>query len=157
MSKGKFLTLFWVALFLFPFATAQAGGKVEGKFMGNGKDGNLTHAMAMKGEPFSGKETTVIILTEKDASGSTDTDSEARNGKFGNALTLKVNTDNKLVGTYVYHQAHEKKGFSSGGQVELTEFKIEGKNASGTVKTKKEYDFFDDKWSIDLTFMAPMK
>lgn len=157
MSKTYFRALFWVALVIFPLSTVQAAGKVEGKFMGNGKDGKLTHAMANKGEPFDGKETTVIILSEKDASGSKDPSMEANFGKLGSALVLKVDSENSLIGTQVYHTAHEKAGFSSGGQVEISDFKIEGKNVSGAVKTKKEYDFFDDKWSIDLTFVAPMK
>jgi len=89
---------------------------VSGTYAINGKPVQLKYAKAIKGEPFDNKDTTVVVLTEKDVSKSKKPDNDAMFGKLGGALILTITSDGELVGTQV---VKDKVQFSASGNVKL--------------------------------------
>ena len=140
-----------LALVFFSMVSARADAPVSGTYMINGKPVALKYAKAIKGEAFDNKETTVVILTEKDASKSKSPENDTMFGKLGGGLILKITSDGELVGTQV---VKDKVQFSASGNVKLSDYKAEGGKVTGKVATDGPQTFFKDTWQIDLTFTA---
>lgn len=138
-------------------AGAAESGSVSGKFLGNGKDVKLVHAVAVPHEPWDGKEAWTVVLSEQAAKPSSKPDWDGPFGKLGGALTVAVTVEGDLFGTEVYHPALERKPFSSVGNIEMEGFKIEKGVVSGHLVMKEPDDFFGDTWQVDLTFSAPQR
>jgi hypothetical protein len=139
--------------------TATAGwsaGQVTGTYVGNGKEARLAHVLVVPQEPFEGETAYTIILSEKDPAGVEKPDFDAMFGKLGHALVISLTRKGAIFSTQVCHQALEKSGFSAVGPLLVEGFKIEGKQLSARFYTKKEDEFFGDKWSADLTVKATL-
>ena len=105
---------------------------VSGKFVGNGKNAAIKFVMVEEHEAFSGKEAITLIFTEKDPATAKKPSFDALFGKLGSALILNVHHDGGIFGCQVSHSAHEKKGFTSLGEIKMVEFKIAGANRERT-------------------------
>ena len=125
---------------------------VTGTFTANGKAAKLAFLRAVKGEAFDGKDTTVLVFTEKDASKDEKPDFHASFGKFGNSLTITIFPDGKIIGCEVYHTALAHKNFSSTGNIDTADFKNEGGILQGKIATKGEVEVFGEKWEVNLSF-----
>lgn len=153
-----------IALFVSHSATAQSPAKldppvkptVSGKFTGNGKSAAIKFVLVEDHEPFSDKEAIRLIFTEKDPATVKKPSWDASFGKLGSALVLSVFYDGGIFGCEVSHSAHSKRGFSSIGEIKMTEFKVAGGNVTGRVSTGRELDAFGEKWEVDLTFATPL-
>jgi hypothetical protein len=131
---------------------------VTGIFRGNGKDAKLAYAVARPGEPFSGEETIIVVLTEKDTAGEDRSDIMAAFGQFGSALILTFQRSGDLVGCEVAHRAHEKSPFSSIGKLEVKDFKIDGDRVQAKLSTGGEVESFGSQtWEVDLSFSTKVK
>jgi hypothetical protein len=140
-------------------AGAGAAGteSVSGKFLGNGKEAKLAHAVAVPHEPWDGKEAWTVVLSEQAAPAGSKPDWDGPFGKLGAALAMSVTVGGDLFGTEVYHPALEHKPFSSVGTLKMEGFKIENGVVSGHLFMKEPDDFFGDTWQVDLTFSAPQR
>lgn len=147
-------TLALTALLMAASVATAADPAVTGTFMGNGKDGKLAFAIAKKSEPFSGKETVEVTLTEKDTGGNPF---KAVFGEFGSALVLKIDSAGDIIGCQVVHSAHQKQGFSSLGRIKAENYKLDQGVISARVTTGGEVDTFGEKWAVDLTFKTPVR
>lgn len=134
---------------LFSVVNSRADTAVSGTYLVNGKQIQLKYAKAIKGEPFDNKDTTLVILSEKDASKSKKPDNDAMFGKLGGALVLTITSDGELVGTQV---VKDKVQFSASGAIKLSDYKAEGGQVLGKVATDGQQKFFEDTWQIDVTF-----
>jgi len=151
----KLVLLISLTLIAIPIASYSGTAPVSGSFLGNGKEAHLAFAVATKGKPFSGKATTVIILSEKDPGTEERPDLRASFGKLGSALVITVLTESgEVIGCEVTHAAHSKKSFSTSGSLKLTEFKQDSTSVEGKITTDGEKKFFEDTWKVDLTFKA---
>jgi hypothetical protein len=128
---------------------------VSGKFAGNGKETKLAFISASPREPFADKPSLRIVITEKDHSRDPKPDFRAGFGDYGGALVISCHEDGTIFGCEVWHPAHEKKGFSSVGNIGTVDFQIAGGQVQGGIKTDGEAKFFDDRWEVDLKFAAP--
>lgn len=135
-------------------SASAADPAVTGTFMGNGKDGKLAFAYAKKGEPFNGKATTEVTLSEKDTGGNPF---KAAFGDFGSALILTIDSEGGIIGCQVVHMAHQKQGFTSLGRIKTENYKLDQGVITAKVTTGGEIDTFGEKWSVDLTFKTPVK
>jgi hypothetical protein len=151
---NKTLSLAIAAFVMTATAATAADQPVTGTFMGNGKDGKLAFAIAKKSEPFNGKETVEVTLTEKDTGGNPF---KAVFGEFGSALVLKIDSEGGIIGCQVVHSAHQKQGFSSLGRIKTENYKLDQGVLSAKVTTGGEIDTFGEKWAVDLTFKTPVK
>jgi hypothetical protein len=154
-SNGRVVVFAFLAAVL----TATAGwssGQVTGTYVGNGKQAKLAHVSVVPHEPFDGEPAYTIILSEKDPAGVKKPDFDAMFGKLGDALVISVTRKGDIFSTQVCHQSLEKAGFSSSGALFVDDFKIEGKQLSGRFYTKKEDEFFGDKWQADLKVKAAL-
>jgi hypothetical protein len=129
---------------------------VKGTFTGNGKNAELKFISVQKHEEFNGKRAVTIIFTEKDHTKDPKASINAVFGKHGSALLLSVDETGGIFGCEVAHAAHQKSPFTSLGQISMVEFDFLKGNAQGHVQTAGELDFFEQKWSADLTFAAPV-
>lgn len=129
---------------------------VAGKFLGNGKDANLQHLLVQTREPFSGKAAVQLIFTEKDPATSKKPDFDARFSKLGNALLVSTFKDGSIFSCNTVHNAHERLSFSTIGELEIKDFKVTDTHISGVLTTGRERDAFGQKWSVDITFSAPL-
>jgi hypothetical protein len=125
---------------------------VTGTFTANGKSAKLAFARAVKGEAFDGKDTTVLIFSEKDASKAAKPDFDAGFGKYGNSLTITILPDGKIIGCQIYHNAFSNKSFSSSGSIDTKDFKNEGGMLQGKFLTDGVQKFFEETWEVNLTF-----
>lgn len=148
ISRGRMLLL---AFALFSIVCARADSPVTGTFQINGKPVQLNYAKAMKGEVIFDKETTVIILTEKDPSKSKSPEDDMMFGKLGGGLILKITSDGQLVGTQV---VKDKVNFSTSGNLTLSDYKPEAGKVTGKLATDGKQEFFENTWQIDLNFSA---
>jgi hypothetical protein len=146
-----------------PEPTVRKGGPaanvkptVTGVFKGNGKDAKLAYVSARWGEPFNGKPGIVLVFTEKDHSKDSKPEFNATFGKFGSALVVSTQDDAEIYGCEVTHSAMQKKGFSSIGHLEATDFVYGDGKVAGELTTNGEADFFDEKWEVNLKFVAPL-
>ena len=134
---------------LFSMVNARADTPVSGTYLINGKPVQLKYAKSIKGEPFDNKDTTLVVLSEKDASKSKKPDNDAMFGKLGGALVLTITADGELVGTQV---VKDKVQFSASGDIKLSNYKADGGNVSGRVATDGQQKFFENTWQVDVTF-----
>jgi hypothetical protein len=131
-----------------------AESSVSGTFIGDGKPAKLAFVSARKGEPLSDKETTVFVFTEKDHSKEKRPDIKAGFGDFGSALIITINSEGKIVGCEVAHKAHKKSPFSSLGNVNASDYKVEGGKVSGKIATEGKVEAFGQTWETNLTFQT---
>jgi hypothetical protein len=129
---------------------------VQGKFLGDGKDGKIQHLVVQTRESFNDKTSIRLVFTEKDPSTSRKPDFDAAFKKLGSALIISVFKDGGIFGCEVAHTAHEKSPFTSLGRIETKDFKVTETHVSGRISTGGELDTFDQKWEVDLTFSAPL-
>ena len=140
-----------MSLSLLSLAAAPADdNSVSGKFTGNGKESKLAFITAGKGDALGDKPTIQIIMTEKDHSKDKRASMHAAFGDFGSALIITVLHDGKIVGCEVAHSAHQRKPFSSIGNIEMSDFKMADGFISGKIATKGEVDTFKQKWDVKL-------
>ena len=155
-SSPRSLTRFTVLMLLLgalsSMVSARADTSVSGTYLIDGKPVQLKYAKAIKGEAFGGKDTTLVIISEKDASKSKKPDTDAMFGKLGGALVLTITSDGELVGTQV---VKDKVQFSASGNINLSDFKADGGKLSGKVATEGQQKFFENTWQIDVTFSVP--
>lgn len=130
---------------------------VSGTFMGDGKDAKIQHVFVVTHEPFSDQAAIQIIFTEKDPAKSKNPKFDAGFKKLGSALLLSVFKNGEIFGCEVAHTAHPKSPFSAlGGLRKIEDFKVTDTHVSGHVITPSEQDAFGQKWTVDLTFSAPL-
>lgn len=129
---------------------------VQGKFLGDGKDGKIQHLIVQTRESFNDQASIRLVFTEKDPSSSKKPDFDAGFKKLGSALILSVFKDGGIFGCEVAHTSHEKSPFSALGEIKMIEFKVTDTMVSGHVSTGGELDAFGQKWNVDLTFSAPL-
>lgn len=129
---------------------------VSGSFSGNGQPAKIRYVSAHPHEDFSDKKAVTLVFSEKDHSRDAKPWIKASFGDYGSALVLNVFEDGGIFGCQVAHQAHEKSGFTALGQIAMAEFDASTGNLRGQVTTPGEIDTFDEKWSVDLRFEAPL-
>ncbi|MGH7807963.1 MAG: hypothetical protein ACRENT_07700 [Thermodesulfobacteriota bacterium] len=97
-----------------------------------------------------------MVLSEKPASNSKKPDFDAFFGELGSALTVKLTKSGSIFGTEVYHEALEKKPFSSVGTLKLEDYKLEPDLISGRLHTDGPDEFSGEIWEVDITFRAKL-
>jgi hypothetical protein len=136
-----------------------AADTVSGRFAGNGKDAKLAFASAWPRDPFSGKETIVIVLTEKDHAASKRPWFDAGFGKLGAALMFSLTRpDGRLIGTQVVHDALKRSGMSvSGSDIKGEGVTMTADRVEGRFFTEKPGKFFDDAYELDMKVAAAIR
>jgi len=129
---------------------------VAGKFLGNRKASKLAYVTVFPAEPFNDKDAIVILFSEKDHSKKKDPWIAASFGDFGSALIVRCDLTGGIHGCEVSHAAHEKRGFSTIGDLDFVEFDTTGGNLRGQLSTSGEQEVFGETWEADLKFAAPL-
>ncbi len=153
MSSRIVISLFVTCIIaMAAWSHAAAPGEASGKFIGNGQNAKVVHAWAAPTEKWQDEEAFVVVLSEEPAANSEKPDFDAFFGELGSALTVKITKNGGIFGTEVYHEALEKKPFSSIGTLKLENYKLEGDVISGRLYMDSSDEFFGDTWEVDLNF-----
>ena len=136
-----------------------AADSASGRFVGNGKEVKLAFASAWPRDPFSGKDTIVVVVTEKDHAASKKPWFDASFGKFGAALQFKLTLpDAKLIGTDVGHPGLKRSPVSvSGTGIQTEGVTLTATRVEGRFFTPKPETFFDDAFEIDMKVAADIR
>lgn len=136
-----------------------AADTASGRYVGNGKEVKLAFASAWPRDPFSGKDTIVVLVTEKDHSASKKPWFDAGFGKFGAELQFSLTVpDAKLIGTEVGHPGLKRSPVSvSGTSIQAEGVTITDKRVEGRFFTPKPGTFFDDVFEIDMKVAADIR
>ncbi|HEX6899732.1 MAG TPA: hypothetical protein VF789_08465 [Thermoanaerobaculia bacterium] len=153
-SQRRLIAFALITLFAVP--AAWSVGQVSGKYLGNGKEAKLAHAVIVPHDPWEGETTYTVVLSEKDPAGIKKPDFDATFGKLGDALVVAITRKGDIIGTEVCHQSLKRAGFSSTGTLLVENFKLADGQMSGRFFTKGQKTFFDDSWEIDLTFKGKL-
>lgn len=145
---------------LFPFIVAiSSGAFAQGTLSGidkaNGKPATLTHIVAYKGEPESGKSVTLLVFTANDQGKDPKAAFNALFGKYGDAIVVKVFADGKIYSTDVRHSALDLGPVPSAtvfNSVVMKDFKVADGVISGRLTAKT--DIRAQPWELDLTFQT---
>lgn len=129
---------------------------VAGKFLGNRKTSKLAYVTVYPAEPFNDRDAIVILFSEKDHSQKQDPWIGASFGDFGSALIVRCDLTGGIHGCEVSHAAHDKRGFSTIGDLDFVEFDTTGGNLRGQLSTNGEQEVFGETWEADLKFAAPL-
>jgi hypothetical protein len=129
---------------------------VSGTFKGNGKEAKLAFVSAHWTEPFADKPSFKLVFTEKDHSKDPKPDFKAGFGHYGSALVISLHEDGSIFGCEVSHAAHEKRGFSSIGDIKTGDFKVEDGRVEGELTTDGEQEVFGETWEVKIKFVAPL-
>jgi hypothetical protein len=140
-----------------PQAAPLAKLGLSGKFIGNGKEVKLAFVSAVNDEEFGGKPGLVLIFSEKDHTKDKNPKFNVSFGRYGSALIVNCHEDGSIYGCQVSHAAHEKRGFSSIGDLESAEFQVAGGQVQGKFTTNGQQEVFGETWEAELTFAAPYK
>ena len=140
-----------------PQAAPLAKLGVSGTFLGNGKEAKLAFVSAVNDEEFGGKPGLVLIFSEKDHTKDKNPKLNVSFGRYGSALIVNCHEDGSIYGCQVSHAAHEKRGFSSIGDLESGEFQVAGGQVQGKLTTNGQQEVFGETWEAELTFAAPYK
>jgi hypothetical protein len=98
----------------------------------------------------------VLVFTEKDHSKDKKPDFNAAFEKFGSALIISLHEDGGIFGCQVVHAAHQKKGFSSVGQIKTDNFEFKDGKVEGELTTDGQAEVFGETWEVKLKFVAPL-
>src|SRR5262249_45478963 len=127
---------------------------VSGTYLGNGKEAKLAYVSTSKGEPLSDKSTIVIVFSEKDHSKDKQPRVGAGFGKYGSALIITVYENGQIVGCEGAHADLKKSGFSSIGNIKLSDFKLTDGKIQRKLSTGGEVKTFGETWQVDVKFQA---
>jgi hypothetical protein len=139
-----------------PGPAANIPATVSGVFKGNGQDAKIAYVTARWGEPFSDKTGIVLVFSEKDQSKVKKPDFDASFGKLGSALVISCHEDGQIYGCQVAHSAHKKSGFSSIGNIEMSDFTYADGKVEGELTTNGQVETFGETWEVKLKFVAPL-
>lgn len=136
-----------------------AADSVSGRFVCNGKEAKLNFASAWPRDPFSGKETIVVVLTEKDQAGSKRPWFDAGFGKLGASLAFSMTKpDGRLIGTEISHSGLKRSPFSaSGSEIKGEGVTITDKRVEGRFFMAAPGKFFDDVYEFDMKVAADIR
>lgn len=129
---------------------------VSGTFKGNGKEAKLAFVSAQWREPFNDKPSIRLVFTEKDQSKEKDPGFKAAFGDLGSALVISLHEDGRIFGCEVSHAGHEKRGFSSLGDIKTEEFMVADGRIEGVITTDGEVEAFGETWEVKIKFVAPL-
>ncbi len=129
---------------------------VSGLFRGNGKEAKLAYVSAQWREPFNDKTGMMLVFTEKDHAKEKKPKVEAMFGKYGSALIISTHEDGGIYGCQVFHTAHQKQGFSSIGNINLSDFTYADGKVEGELSTNGQVDAFGETWEVKVKFVAPL-
>ena len=71
-------------------------------------------------------------------------------------LIISLHEDGQIYSCQVVHSAHQKKGFSSIGNIEATDFEYADGKVEGELTTNGQVDTFGETWEVKLKFVAPL-
>jgi hypothetical protein len=113
-------------------ATASSA-PVSGVYTADGKPAVLTDISTQKDDPYDGVPVTLVVMTVQSQHGEAAASDDAHNGKFGDALIIRVEPDGTVIGSdFVHHGLVKSDGYmSQTGTLTLKDYKAANGQISG--------------------------
>lgn len=112
---------------------APSGAPVSGVYTAGGQPAVLTDISTQKDDPFDGVPVTLVVMTAQSQGGEAAASDDAHNGKFGDALIIRVEPDGTVIGSdFVHHGLVKSDGYmSQTGTLTLKDYKAADGQISG--------------------------
>jgi hypothetical protein len=135
-------------------ATTPDASAVSGVYMAGGEPAALTDVTAHKDDPFGGQPVTALVFTVAPQGDDVDADSDAHNGKFGDALVVRVQPDGRIIGVDMLHHGLVKTDgyITAVGVLSLQDYQVAGGEISGHLTSGGRVDAWGQQINVDLTF-----
>jgi len=117
----------------------------------------LTDVQVRPDDPIDGKSANAIVFTVSPQHGDAAAIEDAHEGKFGDALIVRVTVDGTVEGAdLIHHGLSETNGYvSTVGVVTIDNYRVSGGEVFGHVTSGGPSDSGDgQKVNVDLTFHA---
>jgi hypothetical protein len=160
MNRRSF-ALSAVSLALLP--TAAAAQSVTGRYVAQKKEAKLAFASAFAGDGAAGKETVIIVASEKDHSASKAPAKDAEFGKFGSAVIITLGKPDGVVSEVLLAHADfpqspvQVSGTIKGVDVKFADDGVTGRFTSNGPKTMFEGRPYETMFDVDLQISAKIK
>lgn len=115
--------------------TFTPGAPVSGIYIADGKPAVLTDISTQPDDPYDGVPVTLIVMTARSQGGKAQASDDAHDGKFGDALIIRVEPDGTIIGAdFVHHGLVKFDGsISQTGTLSLKDYKAADGLISGHV------------------------
>lgn len=139
-------------------ALAAPKAEVKGTLVLGGVDAHLTHVRAAKvtldATEGAGYE---VLLSEKLAEGALSPWRTADPRKQGNFLHLMLTAKGEIWVYELGHAAAKSGRFGGMMEIQKVAFEVRGDQLTAHVRTPGEQTFSEDRFTLDLTFEAPLE
>jgi hypothetical protein len=138
-------------------AAPSAAAPVSGVYTAAGKPAVLTDVSIHPDDPFDGKPVFAIVFTVAPQGGDADAANDAHQGKFGDAIVIRVDEDGTIIGADMMHRGLDKTGgyISTVGVLSIDHYLASGGEISGHVTSGGPNDAgAGQQVNVDLTFHA---
>jgi len=132
-------------------------GTVQGSFVLDGVDAKLTHVRAARAALDKGKSGYEVLLSARPADGDLSSWRTAEPAERGSFIHLLFEPNGAIWVADLGHAAAKSGRFGVVTELETVSFGVHGDRLTGHVRTRGEQSFGDDRYSVDLTFDAPLE
>lgn len=139
-------------------AAQPPGAPVAGVYVANGKPAVLTDVSIHADDPIDGKPIHAFVFTVSPQAGDIDIINDARQGKLGDAIIVRVDDDGAIDGAdLVHHGLDKSNGYASTvGVLSIDNYRVTGGEVFGHVTSGGPSDHDGQQINVDLTFHTKM-
>ena len=107
--------------------------RVSGVYTADGQPAVLADISTQTDDPFDGAPVTLVVMTVRSQGGEPAASDDAHNGKFGDALIVRIEPDGTVIGSdFVHHGLAKSDGYiSQTGTLRLKDYKAADGQISG--------------------------
>jgi hypothetical protein len=138
-----------------PAAAQAPGAPVSGIYVANGQPAVLTDASVRADDPVDGKPVHAFVFTAAPQAEVVDVINDARQGKLGDAIIIRVDDDGSIIGADLAH--HGLKNGDHGwvstvGVLSINNYRVAGGVITGHVTSGGPHEFGGQQINVDFTF-----
>ena len=139
-------------------AAGAGSGKVDGTFKVAGKDAQLKHVRAKRVKlDEKGKPGYAVLLSAKPASGDIESWRTAQPSERGSFIYVLFEPKGDIWVAELGHAAAKGGRFGVVTELQKVSFDVNAQRLAAHISTNGEQTFTDDRYSVDLTFEAPVE
>jgi hypothetical protein len=145
------------ALLLAVLALGAVSAEIKGTFVMNGAEAALAHARAKSVELEEGKPGYAVLLSARPAEGDIEAWRSADPAERGSFIYLLLESGGAVWVAELGHTAATSGRFGVVLELETSELTKAGGRLGATLRTRGEETFFENRYTVDLAFDAPLE
>lgn len=145
-------------VFVLAAVTAQSTGKVTGSFIVGGADANLKYVRAKQVKlDEKGRIGYAVLMSERPSTGDIEAWRTAEPKERGSFVHVIFEPNGAVWVAELGHANAKTRPFGVVTEVRKVAFEVKGGRIAAHIKTDGEQVFTDDRYTVDLTFDAPLE